>query len=52
MSFEDSENIVSENIHFLLNENNSFFQFQNYFTDCDIKSDDENMKLDAKISLS
>jgi len=52
LSFEDSENIVSENIYFLLNENNSFFQFQNYSTECDIKSNDENMKLDAEISLS
>ena len=52
LSFEETENIVLENIHFLLNENNSFFQFQNYDTQCNIKSDDENMKLDSNISFS
>ncbi|MBQ2600111.1 hypothetical protein II582_01800 [bacterium] len=52
MSFEKSENIVLENIHTVLSENNSFFQFQNYSTQCDIKSDDENLKLDANISFS
>lgn len=52
LSFEDSENIVSENINFLLNENKSFFKFQNYSTQCDINSDDENIKLNAKTSFS
>ncbi len=52
LSFEKSENIVLENIHTVLSENNSFFQFQNYSTQCDIKSDDENLKLDANISFS
>ena len=52
LSFEETENIALENIHFLLNENNSFFQFQNYSTKCDINSDDENMKLISDISFS
>lgn len=52
LSFEDSENIVLENINFLLNENNYFFQFQNYSTQCDIKSDDENMNLNSNVLFS
>lgn len=52
LSFEKTQNIVLENIHFLLNENSSFFQFQNQFTQCDIISDDENMKLDSNIIFS
>jgi len=52
LSFEETENIALENINFLLNENNSFFQFQNYSTKCDINSDDENMKLISDISFS
>ena len=52
LSFEESENIVLEKIHSVLSENNSFFQFQSYSTQCDIKSDDENLKLDANISFS
>lgn len=52
LSFEKTQNIVLENIHFLLNENSSFFQFQNQFTQCNIISDDENMKLDSNITYS
>ena len=52
LSFEKTQNIVLENIHFLLNKNNSFFQFQNQFAQCDINSDDENMKLDSNIIFS
>ena len=52
MPFEETESIVLENIHLLLTENSSFFQFPNYSTQCDIKSDDENMKLDSNISFS
>lgn len=52
LSFEQTQNIVLENIHFLLNENSSFFQFQNYSTQCNIDSDDENMKLDSNIIFS
>ena len=52
LSFEKTQNIVLENIHFLLNENSSFFQFQNQFTQCNITSDDENMKLDSNIIFS
>lgn len=52
LPFEQTQNIVLENIHFLLNENSSFFQFQNQFTQCDITSDDENMKLDSNIIFS
>ena len=52
LSFEETENIVLENIHYLLNENSLFFQFQNYSTQCDIRSDDENMKLSTNISFS
>ena len=52
LSFEDSENIVSENINFFLNENRYLFQFQNYSSQCDINSDDENMKLEADIFFS
>jgi hypothetical protein len=52
LSFEKTQNIVLENIHFLLNENSSFFQFQNQFTQCNIISDDENMKLDSNIIFS
>lgn len=52
LPFEQTQNIVLENIHFLLNKNNSFFQFQNQFAQCDINSDDENMKLDSNIIFS
>lgn len=52
LPFEKTQNIVLENINFLLNENSSFFQFQNQFTQCDITSDDENMKLDSNIIFS
>ena len=52
LSFEETENIALENIHFLLNENSSFFQFQNYSTQCNINSDDENMKLESDLLFS
>ena len=52
LSFEKAENIALENINYLANENNAFFQFKNYSAKCDIKSDDENMKLNTNISFS
>lgn len=52
LPFEETESFVLENIHLLLTENSSFFQFPNYSTQCEIKSDDENMKLDSNISFS
>ena len=52
LSFEKTQNIVLENIHFLLNENSSFFKFQNQIAECNIISDDENMKLDSNIIFS
>ena len=52
LSFEETENIALENIHFLLDEHSSLFQFQNYTAQCDISSDDDSMKLDSNFSFS
>lgn len=52
LSFEETENIALENIHFLLDEHNSLFEFTNYTTQCDINSDDDSMKLDFDFSFS
>ena len=52
LSFENSENIVSENINFMLNENKSLFEFSNFDANCGFKSEDTSIKLDSDISFS
>ena len=52
LSFEDSENIVSENINFMLNENKILFEFSNFDAKCNFKSEDGGIKLDSNIEFS
>lgn len=52
LSFENSENIISENINFMLNENKSLFEFSNFDSNCSFKSEDSSVKLDSNIGFS
>lgn len=49
VSFEQAENIVSENVNFLVQELKWMTKFQNYWSDCEILSDDDSLKLNMDI---
>ena len=49
VSFEQAENIISENVNFLLQETKWTTMFQNYWADCKISSDNNSIYLDTNI---
>ena len=52
LTFESCEKIVSDNINSSLNENKSISEYQNFYNQCEIKSDDDNIKLNSNIKSS
>lgn len=52
ISFEQAENIVSENIDFLTQEIKWITNFQNYWANCKILSNDESLQLDMNITIT
>lgn len=52
ISFEQAENIVSENVNFLVQEIKWMTAFQNYWADCNFSSDDNSMFLDMNITTT
>ena len=52
VSFEQADNIVSENVNFLVQEIKWMTTFQKYWADCAFSSDDESLSLDMKLAIT
>ena len=52
VSFEQAENIISENVNFLVQEIKWMTTFQNYWADCNFSSDDNSLYLNTNITTT